>query len=138
MSEGSTWPSGWEISAAAISNWPIEALISLSALGGMAPPSRTSQPTSSARWRSSSSAARRTTATRSVIGVAAHSRWARAADAAARATASALPAPAVPSTSPVAGSVLSIVSGASTQPSLKMRPVHVSLVQQGLAAWPAR
>jgi hypothetical protein len=35
-----------------------------------------------------------------------------------------LPAPAVPSVSPVAGSVLSIVSGASTQPPLKMRPDH--------------
>ena len=126
VSEGSTWPSGCEISAAAISNWPIEALISLSALGGIAPPSRTSQRISSGRWRSSSSAARRTTATRSLIGVAAQSRWARAAEAAAFATVSALPAPAVPSISPVAGSVLSIVSGASTQPSLKMRPLQLA------------
>jgi hypothetical protein len=122
--DGSTWPSGCEMSAAAISNWPIEALTSLSAFGGIAPPSRTIQPTISARWRSSSSAARRTTAARSANDVAPHSRWARAADAAARATAGASPAPAVPITSPVAGSVTASVSGASLQPSLKMRPVQ--------------
>src|ERR687891_1515405 len=122
MAVGSSWPSGCAIRAAAMSNCPIVADTSLSALGGIPPPSRTSQRTSSARWRSTSSAARRTTATRSPIGVAAHSRWARAADAAALATVSALPAPAVPRISPVAGSVLSMVSGASTQPSLKMRP----------------
>ena len=123
--DGSTCPSGCEISAAAISNCPIDALSSLSALGGIEPDSRTSQPVSSSRWRSISSPARRTTAARSVNGVAAHSRWALAADSAALATASAFPAPAVPSTSPVAGSVLSMVSGASTQPSLKMRPDQV-------------
>ena len=123
--EGSTWPSGCEISAAAISNWPFEAVSSLSAFGGIEPDSRTSQPISSSRCCSIRSAARRTTAARSVKGVAAHSRCARAADSAALATVSALPAPAVPRTSPVAGSVLSMVSGASTQPSLKMRPDQV-------------
>ena len=105
-----------------MSSWPIEAVISTSALGGIEPDSRTSQPSTSARWRSSSSATRRITAIRSVNGVAAHSRWAPAADAVARATASASAAPAVPSTSPVAGSIVSIVSGASTHPSLKIFP----------------
>ena len=62
--------------------------------------------------------------------VAAHSRWARAADCAARATEAAFATPAVPSTSPVAGSVVSIVSGASTQPSLKILPVQSLLVEE--------
>ena len=133
ISEGSTWPSGCEISAAAMSSWPIDALSSLSALGGIAPPSRTSQRISSGRWRSSSSAARRTTATRSLIGVAAQSRWARAAEAAACATVSALPAPAAPSTSPVAGSVALDRLGGVHPAVAEDAPAPGGLVQQGLA-----
>jgi hypothetical protein len=118
VSDGSSMPSGCETSAAAMSSCPIEAVTSTSALPRMQPDSRTSSSTSSARWRSIVSAARLITATRSVSGVAAQSRWAAAAEAAARATEAASPPPAVPSTSPVAGSTVSIVAGASTQPSL--------------------
>ena len=63
-------------------------------------------------------------AARFVIGVAAQSRWARAADFPAAATDAVFATPAVPSTSPVAGSIVSSVSGASTQPSLKIFPVQ--------------
>ncbi len=116
--DGSSTSSGSEVSAAAVSSWPIEAEISWSAFGGIAPDSRMSHWMSSARCVSISSAARWTTAARSVNGVAAHARWASAADAAARAIDAASPPPAVPSTSPVAGSVVSICVGPSTQPSL--------------------
>ena len=124
VSDGSTCPSGCEIREAAWSSWPIDAVISNAAFGGIAPDSRTIHPVISSRWRSSSSPARRTIAARSVIGSAAQPGCARAADRAAAATDAASATPAVPSTSPVAGSTVSIVSGASIHPSLKIFPVQ--------------
>ena len=70
----SSCSSGNEIREAASLSCPIDAPISCSTFGGIAPDSRTIQPVISALWRSSSSAARVTTATRSFIGSAAHSR----------------------------------------------------------------
>ena len=67
---------------------------------------------------------------RSAIGVAAQAGWARAADFAAAATDAAFATPAVPRTVPVAGSIVSIVCGASIQPSLKIFPVHSSSVRR--------
>ena len=74
VSDGSITPSGCEISAAAMSSWPADADTSCAALPGIAPPSRISQRSISGRCSSSSADARRTTATRSLNGVAAHSR----------------------------------------------------------------
>ena len=124
VSDGSSRLSGMEANAAAWSSWPTEAVISCATLPGIEPVSRMSQPESSSRLASMISPARLTMAMRSANGVAAQAACAAAADLAARAIVSGSPPPAVPRISPVAGSTVSIVTGASIQPSLKIFPVQ--------------
>ena len=120
---GSSWPIGWVGSAAASHSSPRTSSTSKAALPGMAPPSRTSQRSNSARLSSSTRAARRISAARCGPGWAAQSGCALLAAAAAAAMSAALARPTRASTSPVAGSTdFSSPPCGVTHPLLKTLP----------------